>query len=288
MIREISTKLLDIQKEFNMEENKILELKELLSIPTYTWEEDRLIEYLESIFVDKGYTYDIDSLGNLYVTKGVSEYYPLVVAHTDTVHSVTEMVVNEEMKPNAQGELKLALKAYRTDNGNPTGIGGDDKAGVFICLQLLERLDVVKAFFPVAEETGCHGSKGANADFFGDVGYAIQFDSTENNSMSLTLMGVQLFDQESDFFMKTKNVIVEHGITEWKHHPYTDTMVLKDRFGFACLNFAAGYYHLHSVNEYVVIDDVENSTDLGESVIKKLGNELYEYSSPEPEWSWPY
>lgn len=268
-----------------MKESKLKELKELLSIPTSTWEEDLLIDHLEGICQDKGYDYDIDDLGNIYVTKGVSDYYPLVVAHTDTVHQITDMVVNEEMKPNAQGELKLALKAYRADDGSPTGVGGDDKAGVFICLQLLERLDVVKAFFPVAEETGCHGSKGAKEEFFNDVGYAIQFDSTENNTMSLSLLGVQLFDQESKFFKKAENVIVEHGITEWKHHPYTDTMVLKNRFGFACLNFAAGYYNLHSSSEYVVVEDVENSTNLGYNVIMELGNEFYSYVSPKPTWS---
>ena len=36
-------------------------------------------------------------------------------------------------------------------------------------LQLLEKFDVIKAFFPVAEETGCHGSRGAKEEFFKDV-----------------------------------------------------------------------------------------------------------------------
>ena len=252
-------------------------LKELLSIPTKTWEEDRVISYLIEQFELKGYKYDIDELGNLYVTKGISDYYPLVLAHTDSVHEIKEMVVNEEYLPNAQGESKLALKAYTKEGNLPTGIGGDDKAGVFICLQLLEKFDVLKAFFPVAEETGCHGSRGAKEEFFKDVGYAVQFDSTENDTMSLSLMGTQLFEEKSEFFNKTKNIILEHGFTEWKHHPYTDNMVLKEKFDFACLNFAAGYYRYHTDNEYVVVEDVENSIKLGENVIKKLGNSFYEF-----------
>jgi di/tripeptidase len=252
-------------------------LKELLAIPTKTWEEDRLISYLIDHFEARGYHYEVDDMGNLYVTKGISEYYPLVLAHTDSVHDIKEMVVKEEYLPNSQGEKKLALKAYTKDGNLPTGIGGDDKAGVFICLQLLERFNVIKGFFPVAEETGCHGSRGAKEEFFNNVGYAIQFDSTENDTMSLSLMGTQLFEQDSEFFNKTKGLILEHGFTEWRHHPYTDTMVLKERFNFSCLNFAAGYYNYHSNNEYVIVEDVLNSTLLGESVIKKLGNKFYEF-----------
>tara|TARA_R110000822_G_scaffold35946_2_gene101171 strand:- start:446 stop:1252 length:807 start_codon:yes stop_codon:yes gene_type:complete len=258
-------------------------LKELLSIPTKTWEEERLINYLIGHFEEKGYLYEVDDMGNLYVTKGISEHYPLVLAHTDSVHEIEEMVVKEEYLPNSQGEDRLALKAYTKDGGLPTGIGGDDKAGVFICLQLLEKFDVIKGFFPVAEETGCHGSRGAKEEFFKDVGYAIQFDSTENDTMSLSLMGVKLFEEESEFFNKTRNIILEHGFTEWRHHPYTDTMVLKERFNFACLNFAAGYYNYHTRNEYVVVEDVKNSINLGENVIKELGNSFYEFKSSEKE-----
>ena len=234
-------------------------------------------------FRRKGYKYEKDDLGNLYVTKGISDYYPLVLAHTDSVHDIEEMIVREEYLPNSQGESKLALKAYTKEDGSPTAIGGDDKAGVFICLQLLEKFDVIKGFFPVAEETGCHGSRGANEEFFKDVGYAIQFDSTENDTMSLSLMGVQLFEQKSEFFNKTRNIILEHGFTEWRHHPYTDTMVLKDKFNFACLNFAAGYYNYHTSNEYVIVEDVKNSIKLGENVIGKLGNSFYEFKSTKKE-----
>ena len=189
------------------------------------------------------------------------------------------MVVEEEKLPNAQGELKSAFKAYEKISGEPTGIGGDDKAGVFICLELLRELDICKIFLPVAEETGCHGSREANPEFFKDVGYAIQFDSTENNTMSKTLMGVQLFESEGDFIGEVKEVILEHGITDWLHHPYTDTMMLKNLFDFSCLNFAAGYYQYHTKNEYVVIEDTLNTLSLAKKIVKILGNKKYNYTN---------
>ena len=72
MVKEITIKWWVTLKEFNMKEK----LKELLSIPTKTWEEERLIKYLIGHFEEKGYKYEKDDLGNLYVTKGISDYYP--------------------------------------------------------------------------------------------------------------------------------------------------------------------------------------------------------------------
>tara|TARA_R110001632_G_scaffold76399_2_gene173266 strand:+ start:178 stop:1050 length:873 start_codon:yes stop_codon:yes gene_type:complete len=252
-------------------------LKEVLSIPTKTWKEDLMIEYLSNYCDNKGYNHWKDKNGSVYVTKGNADMFPCVVAHIDTVHEPVEMVVNEEMLPNAQGEDKLSLKAYEKKTGRPTGIGGDDKAGVFICLKMLEQIDNIKAFFPVAEETGCHGSSDADKDFFKDVGYAIQFDSTENNTMSLTLMGVKLFEEDSEFFTSVKDIILEHGLKNWHNHPYTDTMRLKEKFDFSCLNFAAGYYNYHTVEEYVVVEDVQNTCNMAVKVIDKLGENKYTY-----------
>jgi len=261
-----------------MEKETLNKLKELLSVPTYTWSEHMLIEhvinYVSSL---ESVSYYQDDLGSIYITKGDSTSYPCLVAHLDSVHRLTEMDVVEEQLPNAQGELKLALKAYDKEFGLPTGIGGDDKAGVFICLQLLEKLDTCKVFLPVAEETGCNGSKEADPNFFKDVGYAIQFDSTENNTMSKTLMGVKLYEEKSKFFNSVKDIILEHGYTRWLNHPYTDTMMLKKKFDFPCLNFAAGYYNYHTKNEYVIVDDVQNAIDLGVKVVNTLGNKKYQF-----------
>ena len=81
---------------------------------------------------------------------------------------------------------------------------------------------------------------------------------------------------------------MEHGFSEWKHHPYTDTMVLKQRFDFPCLNFAAGYYEYHTKYEYVVVEDVENAINLGEKVINKLGNQkyLYKFEKDDTRYLW--
>jgi len=269
-----------------MENKQLQRLKNLLAVPTYTWEEDDLIEFLiNELQQINGVSFYQDDLGCLYITKGQSEIYPCLVAHLDTVHPKVDMVIEEEYRLNAQNEPKFALKAYEKETGEPTGIGGDDKAGVFTCMEILREVDTCKVFFPVAEETGCHGSKQADPEFFKNVGYAIQFDSTENDTMSKTLMGVQLYEEKSLFFESVKDIILNHGYIKWLYHPYTDTMMLKKNFDFPCLNFATGYYRYHTKNEYVVVEDVSNAILLGKNILKKLGNTRHTFKHQEKDYS---
>jgi hypothetical protein len=48
-----------------------------------------------------------------------------------------------------------------------------------------------------------------------------------------------------------------HGLTRWQHHPFTDVMALRERFGFSCLNLSCGYYNWHRPDEYVALNEVE-------------------------------
>ena len=236
----------------------------------------------------KGIEYKVDDMGNVYATKKSGDlppdfYYPCVISHTDTVHSLNEIIVKEENKPNAQGDLKLSLKAY-TPTGKPTGIGGDDKCGVFACLTLLDELPFLKAAFFVSEETGCHGSKKADPEFFKNVGYAIQFDAPENWMITEKCFGQILFDRDSDFFKSCNEVLSEGMIKsdmEYMVHPYTDVYALRGKFDFSCINFSIGYYDYHSEDEYVVVEDVFNGIEMGKKMIEKLGNKLHYKKSKE-------
>jgi len=134
---------------------------------------------------------------NVYATKQTSEtveYFPCVVSHTDTVHNLDSINVVEEQLMNAQNEEKLSFKAYN-DHGQPTGIGGDDKCGVFACMKMLQETNDIKAAFFVAEETGCHGSMKADEEFFSNVGYVIEFDAPENWMVTQFCFGQELFEQ---------------------------------------------------------------------------------------------
>jgi len=258
-------------------------LKEVLSIPTHTYQEELMVEYLISWLEKNRFDYSVDTMGNIYVTKNttgkVVENYPCVVAHTDTVHQIDSINIEEEYLPNYQKEEKLSLKAYN-DMGKPTGIGGDNKCGVFACLQILKDLPVVKAAFFVSEETGCHGSKVADEKFFSNVGYVIQFDAPYNWMVTEVSMGVRLFERESEFHKRVDGILTEQ-MGEYKQygsHPYTDVWPLKQKFDFACINISIGYYNYHSPKEYVVIEDTFKGVDTGKMMIEQLGYEKYQFT----------
>lgn len=252
-------------------------LKSILSIPTQTGEEMKLVYFLCEYLHAKSISYKIDEKGNIMAQKGSADFMPCVVAHTDTVHSLVDAIeIREVLRFNAQSELKKSLTGFLPNSDTPTGCGGDDKAGVFICLELIEELENVKVFFPVSEENGCLGTLTASDEWFTNVGYYIQFDSPENNTMSLTLRGNRLFDENGVFWNKSKEILFNHGIINHQHHPFTDVKVLGERFNVSCLNLATGYYNLHTPTEYVVLEDVENAIDLGKKLIGCLGIEKYE------------
>lgn len=254
-------------------------LKSVLSVPTKTYNEDLMVSFLVDWLNKNNFTYFLDEKKNIYVTKNTNnvDYYPCVVAHTDTVHKIDTINIREEFLPNEQNVRKLSLKAYN-DSGKPTGIGGDNKCGVFSCMHLLMELPDLKVAFFVSEETGCHGSNVADEVFFSNVGYCIQFDAPGNTVVTEYSMGVKLFDRYGDFFPIVDEVLTEsfNGRNDYQYNPYTDVYALKKKFDFSCINISIGYYDYHTPYEYVVIEDVYNGIDTGRKMIQKLGNKKYE------------
>jgi di/tripeptidase len=255
-------------------------LKEVLSVPTVTYKETKMVNFLVDWLKKNKYSFFLDKMNNIYVQKKTTnvDFYPCFVAHIDTVHELDTINVKEEFLKNDQGELKKSLKAYN-DFGNPTGIGGDNKCGVFACLQLLKELPNLKVCFFVSEETGCHGSKNADNKFFNDVGYCIQFDAPGNTMVTEYSMGTKLFDRGSEFFETINKVLSENLNEDFEYgsHPYTDVYALKQKFDFSCLNISIGYYKYHTKNEYVVIEDVYNGIDVGKKISQKLGYKKYPF-----------
>ena len=158
-------------------------LKEILSIPTCSEHEGLMIDFIVRFGHDNGMAVKVDRKRNVYLTKGEigqGESYPCVVAHTDTVHFDQIAMVAENrsiMLRESVVSEKTRLSGFDPKTTMVTGIGGDNKCGVYIALKLMTEFDVIKGAFFVEEETGMRGSKEADDSFFMDVGYAVQFDA---------------------------------------------------------------------------------------------------------------
>jgi len=156
------------------------------------------------------------------------------------------------------------------------GIGADDKAGIFVCLNLLQRFEHIRAVFFATEECGCVGARKADARFFDGVAYVMEFDCPSRNMMSYTSSGVRLFANDGDFIKTATPVLQKHGTTLWQHHPYTDIMAIRNRFPISCLNLSCGYYNWHAPNEFVSLRDVPLAIEQGAALVSTLDHVRYE------------
>jgi tripeptide aminopeptidase len=248
-------------------------LKRLLVVPTCSRQEGQMVEFLVEHVRQRGSArcgkIVTDEWNNVFIRKGGPGVVPCVAAHIDTVHPLgpVEMV--------QQDGILFGLD----EKGQRTGIGADDKAGVYICLELLERFDDIAIALFAAEEIGCVGADHAPAVWFNDVGYVIEFDCPGRDLVSYTSSGTRLFANDGEFIKTAAPVLHAHGLTRWQHHPFTDVMVLRRRFDITCLNLSCGYHNWHRSDDYVVVEEVEAAVRAGEALIAALGRRSYPFQA---------
>ena len=87
--------------------------KELLSVPSKTYQEDQMVEYISWVLDSmEGVEYYTDEMNNIYATKrqdGFNGYFPMFVAHTDTVHSLVDEIVVKELDITFAGPVTASL-----------------------------------------------------------------------------------------------------------------------------------------------------------------------------------
>ena len=233
---------------------------------------------------------DVESLGlevvydngNMYVTKGTGPY-PCIVSHTDTVHKI---IPQEDYTIIANDEFAIGFNKAKME---PTGCGGDDKVGIYICLQLLRDMDNIKVAFFRDEEVGCNGSYDANVNFFNDVRFVLQCDRRGNSDFVNEIYGVQL--QSNRFKKQSAKIIRKYGYKP-ASGMLTDVYALAQiGVNVSVANMSCGYYNPHSDDETICFADVSNClamcydlmiqmTDVYAIKREKVYAKPYSYSKP--------
>lgn len=245
-------------------------VKEVLSIPSCTEHEERVRDFILSWANEQSIDSYVDGFGNVYLTKGKpndSEFYPCLTSHMDTVHTENIPLIEDGKH----------LEIIDTDGvlWCEHGIGGDDKAGISICLSIMKELDMIKACFFVQEEPGCLGSENLDEEWFKDVGYVIAYDSPGYNRSAFACSGVMLFDKEF-FHTNVQPTFERFGITNFYSEPCTDIENIRIKVGVACINIGAGYHNQHTKSEICRFDEMVELTEVGFAMISKLGNRRYD------------
>jgi hypothetical protein len=225
-------------------------------------------EYIIGRLNSEGIKVEKDVAGNIYATKGDADVFPCLVSHIDTVHKI---VPQENYKVVEADNKAFAINPVTMEF---TGVGGDDKCGIYICIELLKKLDNVKAAFFVDEEVGCVGSSRADLSFFSNVGYLIQADRKGYADVVSNVSGLQV--ASGDFMHLIKPVMDNYLKKECKNGGLTDIHELKRSGVDVCaINLSCGYYNPHRNNEYIDLSELDFTLQFVEDIISVLGEVKY-------------
>lgn len=238
--------------------------------PSDTFHEDKFVKWLRN-HIRKyvpNVSIETDKIGNTYVTKGKSDVYPCIVAHTDTAQNYHEnmQIVN----------TKTWVLAIDNNTGTQIGPGFDDKAGIYVALTLLKKFDNIKCFFPTMEEIGLIGSSRANYDWFKDCSFLAQPDRNSYNCDFISRTnGIEVCNE--DFMSKISQEMAKYGYKK-ATGSCTDIGALKKSNIVTCpaFNYSCGYFDEHSDEEVLNCNAFSNALNfLNEVIIKEGYNEHY-------------
>lgn len=248
--------------------------KSILEVQSYSGKVERMTKLISGIAKSLGAVVTIDK-GNVYVTKGkpLAEGYPCIVAHTDTVH---EIVPDGQFKVSYDYTNRIVY-GYNPVLKNFTGIGGDDKVGIYIALAAVQEFGSIKACFFRDEEIGCVGSGLANISFFSDCMYILQCDRRGNADFVTSISGTEI--SSSDFQNAVSGIIAQHGYKFAKGMTTDVGKLTQLDVGISCANMSCGYYNPHQPEEIIDVDDVNNTKDMVFKIISNVQNK-YPFTAP--------
>lgn len=242
------------------------ELVKILGIQTESYDTTMMDKYIINEIHDMGLIPVLDN-GNIYVTKGLSDTYPCIVSHTDSVHKI---IPPDDFTIIANDKFAIGFDNHKM---SPSGCGGDDKVGIYICLELLKTIDCIKVAFFRDEEVGCVGSYEADVKFFNDVRFILQCDRKGNQDFVNEIYGTQL---QSKRFKKMVSSIIESYDYHFASGMLTDVYALTQLgVGVSVANMSCGYYNPHCDDEIVCFEDVERCLCMCQHIMEEM-TERYE------------
>ena len=207
------------------------------------------------VIVDNGYIY---AKGDVPI---------LVTAHMDTVHK-------EPVKD---------FYEYIDEKGNhiissPQGIGGDDRCGIYMILELIKEFKPYVLFCEDEESGGIGSKRFCKTDFINelsDLRYLIELDRANGND-------AVFYDCDNPEF--TKFIEDTTGYEEtWGS--FSDISNLAPACKVAAVNLSCGYYHAHTLKEEVIVEEMFKTM---EAVKKLLTTESEQFEYIEKSYGYGY
>lgn len=181
----------------------------------------------------------------------------LMTAHMDTVHDVKPRVILHK-----DGIIS-----------SPQGIGGDDRCGIWMITEIINKTDHRPSIlFCEDEEIGGIGSskfcKSKYIDDLKEMKFLIELDRANKNDL------VFYDDENEDFICWCEN---ETGY-RYNWGSFSDISHLCPKCGVSGVNISCGYYKAHTLEEYVVMEEMYESTRIALHLLEQADKvEQFEY-----------
>lgn len=187
----------------------------------------------------------------------------LLVAHMDTVHKRLPEIIFEKKEDN------------KTILSSPYGIGGDDRCGIFMILEIIKELRCSVLFTEDEEIGGIGANKFSKSKYVDElkVNYIMEFDRANAED------AVFYYCDNPDF----TNFVTEEFYNE-EYGSYSDIVDVAPALGVAAVNLSCGYYNAHTVEEYVVWEEMLTSINQAKKIIAQDVQKPFEYMEAERIW----
>lgn len=183
----------------------------------------------------------------------------LLVAHLDTVH---------EKLPNM-----IVYDQTQDIISSPNGIGGDDRAGVYMIFEILKLFNCSVLFCEDEEVGGIGAGKFAKSELASELhfNYIIEFDRANAND-------AVFYSCANDEFEK----FITRDFYKTNYGTYSDICDVAPALGCAAVNLSCGYYKAHTKDEYVVLSEMENSIRAACDILARTSHDdKFEYVEDE-------
>jgi len=225
-------------------------LLEIFKIPARTKQESKMRDFIKKFLNKLRIPFSVDAKGNLYNVSNSNS--PLLSAHMDTV----------------QDAIDARLTSFINIHGNYLSgygvIGGDDKCGILIILELLKVKKDLNFVFSVEEESGGNGMMTfvANNDLL-NIPYGIVLDRRGGND---------ILCEKNDYGVKEfEDTLTEIGkLYGYKSAvgTFSDADYLNEQMSVA--NLSVGYYNPHMKSEFVKLNELKNAMDFTWQIVKNV------------------
>ena len=190
----------------------------------------------------------------------------------------------------AQGDLPIALVAHMdtvfspptslkfTKNSvtSPTGLGADDRAGIYGILEMVRRGYRPTIILLEDEEIGGIGAyKFIDQDITLDVRYMIELDRQGQDD-------AVFYDCDNIEFT---NYICEFGFKK-ATGSFSDISIIAPHYGVGAVNLSIGYYSQHTINEILIFSFLTETLDKVELMLNDIPENHFPYITPKSKNKW--